>query len=180
MTLMDSFVHLGVERSVTVDYSLHYQNLVTRACRAAGFIRRTFRINTKKLLWPAFQYYVLPILMYVSQLWSPSMLKDIRLIEAAQRRFTKCIYELRGLCYEERLRELHALTLAKRQTYMDIIFVNKCLHCLQGCSLTDVGLSLVKSVTRWNGVGLVQRKGSSFFPESAEDMERTSGTCSYS
>ena len=112
--VMDSFVDLGVERSSTVDYSLHYQNLVARACRAAGFIRRTFRIHTKKLLWPAFQYYVLPILMYAFQLWSPSKLKDIRLIEAVQRRFTKCICELRGLSYEERLRELHAFTLAKR------------------------------------------------------------------
>ena len=42
ITVMDSFVDLGVERSSTVDYSLHNQNLVARACRAAGFIRRTF------------------------------------------------------------------------------------------------------------------------------------------
>ena len=41
MTVMDSFVDLGVERSSTVDYSLHYQNLVARTCRAA----RTFRIH---------------------------------------------------------------------------------------------------------------------------------------
>ena len=77
---------------VKSNVTLHYQNLVATACRAAGFIRRTFQIHTKKLLWPAFQYYVLPILMYASQLWSPSKLKDIRLIEAVQRRFTKCIY----------------------------------------------------------------------------------------
>ena len=93
MTVMNSFVDLGVERSSTVAYSLHYQNLVARVCRAAGFIRHAFRIHTKKLLWPAFQYYVLPILMNACQLWSPSKLKDIRLIEAVQRRFTKCIYE---------------------------------------------------------------------------------------
>ena len=167
MTVMDSFVDLGVERSSTVDYSLHYQNLVARACRAAGFIRRTFRIHAKKLLWPAFQYYVLPILMYASQLWSPNKLKDIRLIEAVQRRFIKCIYELRGLSYEERLRELHALTLAKRRTYMDMIFVYKCLHSLHGCSLADVGLSLVESVTRGNGVRLVQRKGGALFSQRA-------------
>ena len=54
MTVMVSFVDLRVERSSTVDYSLHDQNLVARACRAAGFIRRTFRIHTKKLLWPTF------------------------------------------------------------------------------------------------------------------------------
>ena len=167
MTVMDSFVDLGVERSSTVNNSLHYQNLIARACRAAGFIRRTFRIHSKKLLWSAFQYYVLSILIYASQLWSPTKLKDIRLIEAVQRRFTKCIYELRGLSYEERLRELHVLTLAKKRTYMAIIFVYKYLLSLHGCSLADVGLSLVKSVTRGNGVRLVQHKEGALFSQRA-------------
>ena len=50
---------------------------------------------------------------------------------------------------------------------MDMIFVYKCLHSLPGCSLADVGLSLVESVTRWNGVRLVQRKGGALFSQRA-------------
>ena len=107
------------------------------------------------------------MLMYASQLWSPSKLKDIRLIEVVQRSFTKCIYELRGLSYEERLRELHVLTLAKRRTYMDMILGYKCLHSLHECSLVNVGLSLVESVTRGNDVCLVQRKGGALFSQKA-------------
>ena len=107
------------------------------------------------------------MLMYASQLWSPSKLKDIRLIEVVQRSFTKCIYELRGLSYEERLRELHVLTLAKRRTYMDMILGYKCLHSLHECSLANVGLSLVESVTRGNDVCLVQRKGGALFSQKA-------------
>ena len=50
---------------------------------------------------------------------------------------------------------------------MDIIFVYKCLNSLHACSLTDVGLSLVESVTRGNGVRLVQRKGGALFSQRA-------------
>ena len=50
---------------------------------------------------------------------------------------------------------------------MDMIFVYKYLHSLHGCLLANVGLSLVESVARENGVRLVQREGEALFSQRA-------------
>ena len=51
--------------------------------------------------------YVRPILEYNSVVWSPSLKKDIDLIEKVQRRFTKRLFGLKDLTYKERLVRLN-------------------------------------------------------------------------
>jgi hypothetical protein len=91
-----------------------------KASRAANCIRRSFSYGSRKLLWPAFQAYVLPTSMFCALSWAPCLLRDIDVIEKVQRRYTKTIHGLHDLPYDKRLQELGALTLANRRTYADM------------------------------------------------------------
>ena len=112
--VVDNFTDLGVRRSAYAPYSGHCEALATKACKVAGTIHRAFRSNSRSLLWPAFEVYVLPILMYLSPARSPKLKRDIDSLEKVQQRYTKLICNLRNLPYKERLRELNALSLSNR------------------------------------------------------------------
>ena len=58
--------------------------------------------NTERLV-TAFKTYVGPLLEVNSQVWSPHLLKDIRRLDAVQRRFTKKLGGLHTFPYTERL-----------------------------------------------------------------------------
>ena len=83
---------LGILRTSDASYSNHCQAIAAKASRTAGAIRHTFRSRDRNLMWAAFQSYELPITMYCSPLWNPTLKKDINALEKIQRRFTKCIY----------------------------------------------------------------------------------------
>jgi hypothetical protein len=154
---VDNFADLGVRRTACGGYSGHSEALAAKAARISGAIRRAFRSRSRELLWPAFTYYVLPVLMYLSQAWSPKLKKDIAVLERVQRRFTKRIAGLGNLSYSERLHELNALTLSNRRVYADLIFVFKCMHGLTNYPAIELGLCRVNSTTRGNGCRLQQR-----------------------
>ena len=89
----------------------------------------------------AFQRYVIPIIMYASPSWSPSLAKDAEIIERVQRRFTKCLRRMRNLSYKERLNTLNALTLKNRRILADMVLTYKCLRDRLNCSPADNGLA---------------------------------------
>jgi len=60
--------------------------------------------------------------------WSPWKKKYVNNIEQIQRRFTKLIYGMMGLNYEQRLKELNLHTLAFRRKREQLIQVYKFLH----------------------------------------------------
>ena len=49
------------------------------------------------------------------QAWSPYLVKDVQCLERVQRRATKLVYELKGVAYEERLKQLGLRTLEQRR-----------------------------------------------------------------
>jgi len=73
----------------------------------------------------AFIVYVRPILEYNSVVWSPSLKKDIDLIEKVQRQFTKRLFGLKDLTYKERLVRLNLPSLKLRRLYLDLILCYK-------------------------------------------------------
>ena len=91
---VDSKMDLSILRTVDASYSNHSQAIAAKVSITAGIIRHAFRLRNRNLMWAAFQSYVLPITMYCSPQWSPTLKKDINALEKIQRRFTKCI---RGL-----------------------------------------------------------------------------------
>ena len=67
-------------------------------------------------------------LEYGVEIWSPSLKRDIREVEAIQRRATKMIPAIKDLSYEERLRKLKLPTLVYRRKRGEMIQTYKYLH----------------------------------------------------
>ena len=168
---VDNFKDLGVVRSTAANhtghYQAHYQQVAAKAAQVSGSIRRIFRSRSRELLWPAFQIYVLPLLMQCSPVWNPALKRDISVLESVQRRYTSCISGLKGLSYSDRLKELGALTLEKRRTFADMVTVYKFMHNGVNCSAADVGLTFRNTNTRGGHNQLeqpiVQRAFDSYF-----------------
>ena len=123
----------GFKHSCYGSYPEHCNNLILKVTRTCGMIRHIFPSRHRNLLWPAFQIYVLPTLTYYSPLWSPFLKRDIDVMEAFQRAFTKRIHSLKNLPYNDRLHELGALTLSNRRTLTDLVSIYKYLHGLVNC-----------------------------------------------
>ena len=70
-------------------------------------IHRCFASRNVELLTRAFVTYVRPLLEYNSVIWSPSLKRDIALLEQVQRRFTKRLPGLKDHSHDERLKLLN-------------------------------------------------------------------------
>jgi hypothetical protein len=155
-------VRSGVVQGSVAAYSDRCQALCLKAERTASAIRRAFSFGAKELLWPAFQYYVLPSLMYCSSVRSPYLQADVFAVEHVQRKFTKSILGLRGATYQQRLQALNALSLVNRRIHSDMILVYNSMHGLAGYSLQSLGMSTsVTSCTRSNQRRLQHQRSSS-------------------
>ena len=65
--------------------------------------------------------YILPHIEYGLSVWNPYLQKDVKTIEAIQRRFTRLIPEMRHLPYEDRLAKLGLPTLDLRRRKKDLV-----------------------------------------------------------
>ena len=105
-----SFNDLGIIRSSSdARYEGQCEAVYSKASQEAGPIRRCFCLKAPELLWPAFESYILPKLMYGATVWSSILRKDINLIEKIQKRFTKNMRSMQDddgnhLSYAERLK----------------------------------------------------------------------------
>ena len=132
--------------------------MTLKATKTCGMIKYIFPSGHQNLLLSAFQFYVLPILTYCSPLWSPSFKRDIDAVEAVQRAFTKQIYDLQELPYNDRLHELDTLTLFNRRKLTDLVIVYKYLHGFINCLPSDVGLETATFSTRDCDIRLKQKR----------------------
>ena len=121
-----------------------------KLAKCSGAIQRAFQYKTRFIMWPAFQTYILPKLMYCSQAWSPWQKSDKELIKKIQQRYTKNICDMRNLPHSERLCELNTLTLSNRKIYADMIVTYKCINGHMNFPATELGLHVTASITRSN------------------------------
>ena len=77
--------------------------------------------RARLLIWSLFTTYVRPVLEYASQVWSPSLIKNIDKIESVQRYFTRRILENVNVCYLDRLQRLQIDTLGQRRIEADLV-----------------------------------------------------------
>lgn len=116
---------LGIMIAQDLSPSIHISGITVRAHQRANCILRCFVSRDRNLLLRAFLVYVRPIVEHCSVVWSPSLKKDIELIEKVQRRFTKRLPGLKHMPYKERLHFLDLPSLELRRLHSDLIYCYK-------------------------------------------------------
>ena len=103
---------LGIIFSANMSWSCHYEHIVSKAYRALGLLRRSFKcsnsVTTKKALY---LYIVRSCLLYCSLLWRPHQVRHVMLLERVQRRASKFILNDYSIDYKSRLIKLNFLPL---------------------------------------------------------------------
>jgi len=78
-------------------------------------IKRGFVDRSKETVMVLYKSVVRPHLEYCIQVWSPYLVKDIKLIEDVQRRATKLVQSNGNLKYDDRLKYFGLTRLEKRR-----------------------------------------------------------------
>jgi len=116
---------LGITIDKSLSFTEHIAKITRKAHQRASLIHRCFISKNTDLLLKAFITYVRPVLEYNSPIWSPSLIKDITLVESVQRRFTKRIPGLTTMTYCARLKKLNLESLELRRLRADLALVYK-------------------------------------------------------
>jgi len=116
---------LGVTITSDLSPSQHITEITLKAHQRADHIIRCFVSGDTYLLVGAFIVYVRPLLEYNSVIWSPSLIKDIDLIEQVQKRFTKHLRCLDGVAYTDRSQRLNLPSLELQRLHLDLVFFYK-------------------------------------------------------
>ena len=101
----------------------HINNIVCRAKQRAALIHRCFFSRDIGNLVRAFKVYVRPLVECSPQIWSPSNVGLINLIESIQRSFTKRLPGFQNLSYSDRLTKLKLQSLEHRRLIFDLIYL---------------------------------------------------------
>jgi len=127
VTSVNNVKDLGIFVDEVFSFEPPIRHIVTRASTRANLIHKCFYSSSTLILVRAFVVYVRPLLEYASTIWSPHLLKDIKLLELVQRRFTKRHPGMTSLTYTERLAALGLERLEFRRLCQDLICIYKIL-----------------------------------------------------
>ena len=128
--------------NANLNFSNHINSVIIRAKHRLFLIRKCFVSSDWPTLIIAFKTFILPILEYCSQVWSPQNVTDIARIESVQRSFTKKLRGFENLSYAGRLAKAGLQTLEYRRLLADLLLTYKILH-----GLTIVGLDFQLSTS---------------------------------
>ena len=104
---------------------------------------------------PLYKALVRPHLEYCSLVWSPHLIKDIKLVEKVQRRMTRMILAISRLSYEERVKLTGLITLENRRQRADLLEV---FNMMKGLNKTDPGTFFTMSNRQSRGHSLKLEK----------------------
>ena len=85
----DTFVDLGVRRSASGFFHDHIAMVAQKGHRLVGMCFRQLQSRRSDFLLKVHKPYILPPIMYASQLWSPNLRYEVNELEAVQRRLTE-------------------------------------------------------------------------------------------
>jgi len=128
---------LGVQFNSQLSFSNHISTVIVKAKQRLFLLNRSFITKNPTVLLIAYKTYILPILDYCSQVWSPYTITDITRLESVQRLFTKKLKGFENLCYAARLVKANLCSLELRRLRADLVFCYKMLHNLSLVSNID-------------------------------------------
>ena len=134
-------------------FSKHINLSVRKASKMLGIIYHGFCHLTPTVFHMLYTSLVRPHLDYASIIWNPYLLKDIRKLEAVQRRATRIVPQLNGMTYVEGLTLLNLPSLYYRRKCMDMIVTYKIIQGLVRVPCRELFVFNLGS-TRSNGLKL--------------------------
>jgi len=147
--IVSQCMDLGVSYDNHINFKSHVCRIVKKAASRAKCILKCFSSRYKLLLARAFSTFVRPPLEFLSVMWCPYYVNEIKKIEAVQRTFTKSIGNLCLCTYHERLSILKIDSLQCRRLKMDLILCYKILYGLVDIN-SSCFLSALCMTTRGN------------------------------
>ena len=124
----DQIKDLGVIISSNCLFKNQIDNVVKTASKLCGWILRTFKTRTPRLMILLWKSLVLSKLDYCSQLWSPIGKGDIQKLEMVQRSFIRKIDDMRHFDYWTQLKKLRLYSLERRRERYIIIYIWRILE----------------------------------------------------
>lgn len=88
---------LGVRFSATLNFSEQVAHVVAKGSMLCNWLLRAFAIKSVSSYLKLYNAYVLPLLLYACQVWSPLREGDWQLLEKMQRRFVRTICHRCGI-----------------------------------------------------------------------------------
>ena len=128
LTPVNSEKDLGITFQHDMKFDIHINNIVNKANRLLGLVKRTFSYMDRDTFFIIYKSIIRPIIDYGDSVWNPSLKKHIQMIENIQRRGTKLVPELININYTDRLKMLNLPTLKYRRKRGDLIQVFKILN----------------------------------------------------
>jgi len=105
-----------------LQFTLHTNNIVSRAHSRANLKHKGFVSKDCESLLCTYTTYVRPLLEYAHRLGQLILVTDIIKLEAVQRRFTKSLRVMQNMDYLSRIETLAIDSLKMRRLHADLIF----------------------------------------------------------
>ena len=142
---------IGVTIDDDLTFEPHILEIVKKANKMCGMIRRNFEFLDAELFPLLYKTVVRPHLEYAAPVWSPRKIELIKKLEGVQRRATKYIPGMSNLTYPERLKKLKLPTLMYRRLRGDLIEVYKIMKPIYDSTVRPV-LTKQKDVATYTGL----------------------------
>ena len=127
-----SFVNVFSDLGVTVDNSLkfhqHIHNIVSKAAALSNNLLKSTVCRSPSFMISLYKTHIRPLLEFSSCLRFTGYTSDNKLLESAQRRWTKHIQGLQDMSYSDRLSYLNLYSVKGRLLRADLIKYWKILH----------------------------------------------------
>ena len=155
--------HIKEEKDlgVIVDSELKFHKQTSAAIKKAnsrlGLIKKSFAVLDRNTLPLLYSSLVRPHLEYGNVIWGPFYKGDIEAVEKVQRRATKLVQPIKGMSYEERLRNLGLPSLQHRRRRGDMIYAYKIFTGVVDID-KDVFFETSTSSTRGHQYKIVKKK----------------------
>lgn len=126
---------LGVIITSDLKWEQHISKIVKKSNSLIYCIQRAFVDRSIDSVLKLYKSFIRPKLEYGQTIWNPYFVKDIEMLERAQRRITKIPNDLADVDYKTRLSRLKLTTLKERRLRGDLIESYKIILGYYACNL---------------------------------------------